>query len=128
MALNAWCLKWLMCSAIFCRSCSLAFALATRILAKAIIPKAESKSKTEKTPKETKQKEENKLSYSEKKEYNNLENLIEKLEKKKQKLEEQFASGEIQGEEINQASIELQKIIEEIEEKELRWLELSEKA
>jgi ATP-binding cassette subfamily F protein uup len=91
------------------------------------IPKAESKSKTEKAPKETKQKEESKLSYSEKKEYNNLENLIEKLEKKKQKLEAQFASGEIEGEEINQASIKLQKIIDEIEEKELRWLELSEK-
>jgi ATP-binding cassette subfamily F protein uup len=91
------------------------------------IPKAESKSKPEKGPKETKQKEESKLSYSEKKEYNNLENLIEKLEKKKQKLEQQFASGEIEGEEINQASVKLQKIIDEIEEKELRWLELSEK-
>jgi ATP-binding cassette subfamily F protein uup len=91
------------------------------------IPKGENKVKTEKSPKETKQKEESKLSYSEKKEYNNLENLIDKLEKKKEKLEGKFASGEIEGEEVNEASLRLQKIIDEIEEKELRWLELSEK-
>ena len=66
-----------------------------------------------------------KLSYNEKREYGLLETDIEKLQKKKQEIENLFSSGKIQSEEINEKSLELQKIIESIEEKEERWLELS---
>ena len=68
------------------------------------------------------------LSYKEKQEFNSLESEIEALETKKKEYEEAFLHGTFSGEQINEASIALQKIVEEIEEKEMRWLELSEKS
>ncbi|MDA8595739.1 ABC-F family ATP-binding cassette domain-containing protein [Flavobacteriaceae bacterium] len=68
------------------------------------------------------------LSYKEKKEFNGLEKEIEKLEKKKTTLEESFALGVFEGEQVNEAAKELQSLIDEIESKEMRWLELSEKS
>eukprot|EP01090_Pellita_catalonica_P018720 TRINITY_DN6134_c0_g2_i1.p1 TRINITY_DN6134_c0_g2~~TRINITY_DN6134_c0_g2_i1.p1 ORF type:complete len:620 (+),score=173.66 TRINITY_DN6134_c0_g2_i1:38-1897(+) len=66
-----------------------------------------------------------KLSYNEKREFGQLEVDIEKLQKKKVKLEEQFTNGEIAMDDINEKSLELQEIIESLEEKEERWFELS---
>jgi len=65
------------------------------------------------------------LSYNEKREYGTLEKDIERLQKKQEVIEAQFADGSIASEDINEKSIELQKIIEEKEIKEERWFELS---
>ena len=65
------------------------------------------------------------LSYNEKREFGTLEKDIENLQKKKVIIEEQFANGSISPEDINDKSIELQKIIDEKETKEERWFELS---
>ncbi|MGY5352343.1 ABC-F family ATP-binding cassette domain-containing protein [Wenyingzhuangia sp. IMCC45533] len=77
-------------------------------------------------PKE-KQKTGVKLSYSENKEYVNLESDIAKLNRKKEAIETEFAEGKIEGDDIDKKSNELQKIIDDIEYKEMRWFELSEK-
>nr|BFF39355.1 ABC-F family ATP-binding cassette domain-containing protein [Tenacibaculum mesophilum] len=84
-------------------------------------PKEEKKvaEKQEKTPQK------GKLSYNEKREFGQLEVDIEKLQKKKVKLESQFTNGEIAMDDINEKSLELQEIIESLEEKEERWFELS---
>ncbi|MGB0879947.1 MAG: ABC-F family ATP-binding cassette domain-containing protein [Polaribacter sp.] len=67
----------------------------------------------------------NSLTYNEKREYGALEKEIENLEKKKTLIENQFANNQISTEEVNKKSIELQKIIVALEQKEERWLELS---
>lgn len=69
----------------------------------------------------------NKLSYNEQKEYKNIESKIKSLEFDKAELEKKFLNPELTPEEINTLSNELQVIIDSIEEKEMRWLELSEK-
>ncbi len=69
----------------------------------------------------------NKLSYNEQKEYKNIESKIKSLEFDKVELEKKFLNPELTTEEINTLSNELQVIIDAIEEKEMRWLELSEK-
>ncbi len=66
-----------------------------------------------------------KLSYNEKREFGTLEKDIENLQKKKAVIEAQFVNGSIAPEDINDKSIELQKIIDEKETKEERWFELS---
>ena len=67
-----------------------------------------------------------KLSYFEKKEFNGLEKEIEKLEKRKSEIEQIFLDTSLSSEEIQKLSIELGEIRNEIETKEMRWLELSE--
>ena len=83
--------------------------------------------KTEKTTavKREKTPQKGKLSYNEKREFGVLEIDIEKLQKKKDRIETQFANGEITPEDINDKSVELQQIIEDLETKEERWFELS---
>lgn len=66
-----------------------------------------------------------KLSYKEQKEFTNLESEINKLEQKKELLENQFSNQSLSHEEINNKSIELQELIELIENKTERWFELS---
>ncbi len=82
-----------------------------------------------KEPKKVTQKEttdERKLSYFEKKEYNDLPNEIEKLEKEKKDIEGKFVDGNLSGEEISKLSQRLGVINKDIDEKESRWLELAE--
>ena len=55
-----------------------------------------------------------------------LEKDIEKLEAEQQQLEEELCSGTLSVEELTAKSIRLPKLEEEIDEKSLRWLELSE--
>ncbi len=69
-----------------------------------------------------------KLSYNERREYNKLEKEIAKLEKKKDELTVQMSNATTDAEELIQTSEEIGKVIEELDEKELRWLELSERA
>ena len=79
--------------------------------------------KVEKTQIKTPSK--NKLTYSEKIEFEKLEKAISKLGKEKSAMEDQFSNGEIAEEKIYDASQNLQKIINEIEVKEERWFEIS---
>jgi len=65
------------------------------------------------------------LSYQEKREFGKLEKEIVVLENKKLALENKFNLNEIELDQINEASLKLQKIISTLEEKEERWLELS---
>lgn len=67
------------------------------------------------------------LSYNEQKEYKNLESRLKSLEFDKTELENKFNSPELSQEQINELSNKLQLIINEIEEKENRWFELTEK-
>jgi ATP-binding cassette subfamily F protein uup len=66
-----------------------------------------------------------KLSFNENREFGALESDISKLQKKKAQIETQFSNGDIAPEKINDTSIELQKIISDLEQKEERWFELS---
>ncbi len=66
------------------------------------------------------------LTYNEKKEYNKLERDIHNLEKKKVEIQQKFLQ-ELSGEEIDQTSMELKKVEDEIEEKTERWFELEAK-
>lgn len=68
-----------------------------------------------------------KLSYQEQKEHSKLEKEIAKLEKERETLQNKFATENWDGTEIDKQSAILQKIIDRIEEKEIRWFELSEK-
>ena len=67
------------------------------------------------------------LSYNEQKEYNRLERDIAKLEKEKEKKEAEFLNPDLSGDEINQASVELQQIQDKIDEFTERWFDLSAK-
>ena len=67
-----------------------------------------------------------KLSYEERKEFRRLEKEIEKLEKKKLELSNKFSDTSLSGEDFANLSKELGQIDKDIEEKEDRWLELSE--
>ena len=82
--------------------------------------------KTDNT-KVVKQNNANKLDYNEQKEYKNIESKIRSLELDKKALEAKFNNPELAQEAIAKLSEKLQVIIDTIEEKEMRWLELSEK-
>ncbi|SFN97169.1 ATP-binding cassette, subfamily F, uup [Bizionia echini] len=68
-----------------------------------------------------------KLSYNEQKEYKNIESKINSLEYDKAEIEKEFLNPELTPEQINALSEKLQKILDEIDEKEMRWFELSSK-
>jgi ABC transport system ATP-binding/permease protein len=67
-----------------------------------------------------------KLSFKEKQEFDALENEIPQLEVEKTRLENQLASGTLSSYEIIKASQRHAEVIELIDEKTMRWLELSE--
>lgn len=67
-----------------------------------------------------------KMSYKEKREYEQLTQEIEKLIDEQKKLEEALCSGTLSVEELTEKSKRLPEIKDELDEKEMRWLELSE--
>jgi ATP-binding cassette subfamily F protein uup len=71
--------------------------------------------------------EKNRLTYMEKKEFAALTTEIEALETEKKEIETQLCGGTQSVEEITAQSKRLAQINDALEEKELRWLELSEK-
>lgn len=80
-----------------------------------------------KTPKRQREPEQrHKMTYKEKTEYARLEKEIAALEKEKNALEEQLCSGKLSIEELTEKSKRLPEIKTELDEKEMRWLELSE--
>lgn len=68
----------------------------------------------------------NKVSYKDKFEYEQLEKDIEILEKQKQELEIELQKEGLSFDDINTKSEELGKIIQSLDDKTLRWLELDE--
>ncbi len=68
----------------------------------------------------------NKVSYKDKFEYEQLEKDIEILEKQKQELENELQKEGLSFDDINTKSEELGKIIQSLDDKTLRWLELDE--
>ena len=81
---------------------------------------------TSEEKKEKKKDNANSLTYNEQKEFGKLEKEILNLEKKKEKLQQRFLE-ELSGQEIDNTSLELQKVIDEIDEKTMRYFELGEK-
>lgn len=67
-----------------------------------------------------------KMSYKEKREYEQLTQEIEKLTDEQKKLEDALCSGTLSVEELTEKSKRLPEIKDELDEKEMRWLELSE--
>ncbi len=67
-----------------------------------------------------------KLSYKEKMEFQKLEADIEKLETEKKRIEDALCSGTLTVEQLTEKSIRLPLLNEELDEKTMRWLELSE--
>ena len=75
------------------------------------------------TPKQS----QTKLSFNEQKELKNLESKLKSLEFDKKELESQFLVEDISIDTIETLSANLKKVLQVIEDKELRWLELNEK-
>ena len=67
-----------------------------------------------------------KMSYKEKREYEQLTQEIDKLTEEQKKLEEELCSGNLSVEELTEKSKRLPEIKDELDEKEMRWLELAE--
>lgn len=67
-----------------------------------------------------------KMTYKEKREYEQLTKELEQLENEQKTLEEALCSGQLSVEELTEKSKRLPKIKDEIDEKEMRWLELAE--
>lgn len=97
------------------------------------LKEAESAAKKAATPKETsKPKIENdkpkKLSYKEKTEFDNLEKDMDKLNAEKEEIEAALNTGSLIGDELVEKAKRIAEIIDLLDEKEMRWLELSERA
>jgi len=80
-------------------------------------------------PKKLEQKQEKqktKLSYKETKEFEVLTKELPKLEARKAEITAFFESGSSDAQKLQDLSIEMEKLVAELDEKEMRWLELSE--
>lgn len=92
--------------------------------------KAEAKKQVEptkeSTPEPTKTEAKRKLTFNEKREFEQLEKDIATLEQEKESLNKQLNSGDLSADALLEASNKIGKVIEQLDEKELRWLELSE--
>lgn len=67
-----------------------------------------------------------KMTYKEKREYEQLTKELEQLENEQKTLEKALCSGQLSVEELTEKSKRLPEIKDEIDEKEMRWLELAE--
>ena len=67
-----------------------------------------------------------KMSFKEKREYEQLSDQIAQLEEEKQQLEEELCSGNLSVDELTEKSKRLPILKDELDELELRWLELAE--
>lgn len=84
------------------------------------------KESSEKEKKVQKTTEKTKLTYKERLEFEGLESEIEKLEQEKESLNESLSSGTLSPDELISVSNRIGEVINLIDEKTLRWLELSE--
>lgn len=89
--------------------------------------KKATKSTAKEQPSATQKKEgKRKMTYKEKREYEQLTKELEQLENEQKTLEEALCSGQLSVEELTDKSKRLPEIKDEIDEKEMRWLELAE--
>lgn len=86
----------------------------------------ETAAKKDSRPREKRHQERRKMSYKEKMEFAQLEKEIAELEKEQKEIEEQLCSGKLPVDELTEKSKRLPLIKEELDIKEMRWLELSE--
>lgn len=86
--------------------------------AKPVVEKVQTKSPQ---PEEKK-----KLTFKERKEFEELDVLIPKLEEEKAQIETALSSGTLSNEELLSKSNRISELIDEIDEKTMRWMELSE--
>jgi len=82
--------------------------------------------KKEAAVKETRQQERHKMTYKEKTEFANLEKEIAALEEERKQIEALLCNGSLSIDELTAKSKRLPEIKEELDMKEMRWLELSE--
>jgi len=78
-------------------------------------------SKPERAPEEKRR-----LSFNEKREFEQIETQLPTLELEKEELERVMSSGTLSNEELISKSARIKEVIDEIDEKTMRWLELSE--
>ena len=95
------------------------------------IPITESATVKSKAAKENKESrnsnaEKRKLTFKEKREYEELEKEIAMLEEEKNRLEAEMSSGTLSGNDLVEKSMRTAEIIDLLDEKGMRWLELSE--
>ncbi len=76
---------------------------------------------------QSKGKKHKKLSYKEKHELEQVEQNLERLENEKSSLEDELNSGKLNADHIQEKSMKLADVLSQIEQKEMRWLELQEK-
>ena len=69
-----------------------------------------------------------KLSFKEKREFEQLEIEIEALEREKKELEEALSGGKLSPAQLQEASVRIGVVMDELDTKSMRWLELSEYA
>ena len=89
-------------------------------------PQSASKPSSEPQPSNETRETKRKLSYKEKREMEQLEKDIEVLETEKKQIEEALCGGTTSVEEITTMSKRLPVLNDELDEKSMRWLELSE--
>jgi len=82
--------------------------------------------KKEVSPIKVKSEKPRKASFKEQKEFDNLEKEIAQFEEEKESLIKQMNSGDLLSDELHKVSTRFEKISNELNAKELRWLELSE--
>ncbi len=97
-----------------------------RELAKENEPKAKTPQPAEK-PRRTHSSDQKRMTFKERQEYNQLSKDIEKLEKEKKDIETALCSGTLSVEELTEKSKRLPELNTELDDKSMRWLELSEK-
>ena len=86
-----------------------------------------SQQKTERKEERAKSTDKQKLSFNEKRELELLGKEIPELEKEQQDIENELSSGALSNDELIKKSQRISQIIEEMDEKTIRWMELSEK-
>jgi ATP-binding cassette subfamily F protein uup len=74
----------------------------------------------------TKESEKRKLTFKEKQEYEQIEKDLEKLESEKNTITEELSQGTKSNQEVYELGIKLGKIVQDIEQKTERWMELAE--
>lgn len=89
-------------------------------------PPTPKKDEAKETPKPASKKNSNKLSFNEKRELDLINKELPKLEEEKKILEETLAKEGVSFDELQKISERISEIINLIDEKEMRWLELSE--
>lgn len=95
---------------------------------KALLKQAQPKGQKQKefVPSENAKETKRKLTFKEKREFESLEVEITQLEQEKKELENSLSGGELTPTQLHEASVRIGVIIEQLDIKSLRWLELSE--